>query len=349
LLTESKCQPSVVFDSKFQLPQAGSADVLQLKVSAKVERPEQAYAQLEPEHEPVLLGLAGHFPLALVQVLPAPSDIPHELDALQSGVLHWFSPDTQTCPAVHCELQSSDSLPAEQAVTEHAPQEAPTVPAIVLQPPHTLGVVPAHESESRSALQAHFRPQVPQLPSFVAPAGVSALQPPHALGTAPVHVSAFLSAEQLNLPQLPAPQAAFSVPVSAVQPPQAFFPGSLQAVLALSTLHAYLPHCPHVSPGALASVPQPPHALALTPEHFTSVLSAVHSQFPQAPHEEFGALANTPQPAHAFLPGSLQVTDSLSAAHSYVPHSPHTVPGAATSSAQPPHALCFGSEHEVVA
>jgi hypothetical protein len=319
-------QPSVVFDSKFQLPQAGSADVLQLNVLML-----QAYAQVEPEQEPVALGLAGHFPLVLVQVLPAPSDIPHELAALQSGVLHWLRPDTQTCPAVHCELQSSEFLSAEQAVSEQAPQVAPTVPAIPVQPPHTLGVVPAHESELRSALQVHLRPHVPQVPSFAAPAGVSAPQPPHALGTAPVHISEFLSAEQVSLPQLPLPQAAFSVPVSAAQPPQAFFPGSLQAVLALSALHAYLPHCPHASPGALVSVPQPPQALALRPEHLTSVLSAVHSQFPQAPHEEFGALANTPQPPHAFFPRSLHVTDSLSAAHSYVPHSPHTVSGAATS------------------
>jgi hypothetical protein len=243
-------QPSAVFDSKFQLPQAGSADVLQLKVLAKTELPVQAYAQVEPEQEPVLLGFAGHFPLLLVQVLPAPSDMPHELGALQSGVLHWLSPATQTCAAVHCELQSSEFLSAAQAVSEQAPHEAPTVPAIAVQPPHTLGWVPAHESELRSALQAHFRPHVPQLPSFVAPAGVSVLQPPHALGTSPVHISEFLSTEQLSLPQLPLPQAAFNVPVSTVQPPQAFLPGSLQAVLALSTLHAYLPHWPHAASGA---------------------------------------------------------------------------------------------------
>jgi hypothetical protein len=342
-------QPSVVFDSKFQLPQAGSLFVLQLRVPSKW-LPLQAYTQVEPEQEPVALGLAEHLPLALVQMPPAPSDFPHELDALQSGVLHWFRPDTQTCDPEHCDLQTSELLSTAQAVFEHAPQSAFTVPAIAVQPPHTLGMVPAHESELLSALQAHVRPHdgVPQLASFVAPAGVSALQPPHALGDAPVQVSEFLSAEQVNLPQLPLPHAAFSVPTSGVQPPQAFLPGSSQEVLALSVLHAYLPHCPHGASGALASVPQPPQALALTPEHFTSVLSAVHSQSPHEPHEDLGALANTPQPPHAFLPGSLQITDSLSAAHSYLPHAPHAVSGAATSFAQPPHALCFGSEQEVV-
>lgn len=312
LLLLPSFQPSAVFDSKFQVPHAGSAAVLQLKVL-----PVQRYAQLEPEQEPVALGLAGHFPLLLVQTPPAPSDIPHELAALQSGVLHWFSPDTQTCPAVHCELQSSEFLSLEQTVTEQAPQEAPRVPVMAVQPPHTLGMVPAHESELRSGLHAHLRLHEPQLPPFVAPAGVSEPQPPQALGTSPEQTSEVLSSEQASFPQLPAPQASFSDPVSAVQPPHAFFPGSLQAVLALSSLHSYLPHSPHASPGAFASAPQPPQALVLRPEQFTSLLSDVHSQFPQSPHEEFGALESTPQPPQAFFPGSLHVTDSLSAAHSY--------------------------------
>ena len=168
----------------------------------------------------MLFGLARQFPLVLVQVLPAPSDFPHELAALQSGVLHWLRPDTQTCVPLHCALQTSEFLSDAHAVTEHAPQDAPSVPAM------------------------------------------------------------------------------------AVQPPQAFSPGSLQAVLALSALHSYLPHFPHATPGAFANVPQPPQALVLTPEHFTAVLSAVHCQSPQAPHEEFGALANTPQPPQALNFGS---------------------------------------------
>lgn len=270
----------------------------------------------------MVLGLAGQFPLALVQVLPAPSDFPHELAALQSGVLHWLSPDTHTWPVVHCELQTSEFLSVAQAVTEQPadPHDAPSVPEIAVQPPQTLGVVPAHESELRSALHAQVREHVPQLAPLVAPAGVRALQPPQAFGTSPEQVREFLSAEQASLPHFPAPQAAFSVPVSAEQPPHAFLPGSLQVVLALSALHSYLPHSPHAAPGALARVPQPPQALALTPEHCTPVLSAVHFQSPHAPHEELGALARTPQPPQAFFPGSLHVTDSLSAAHSYLPH-----------------------------
>jgi hypothetical protein len=168
----------------------------------------------------VLLGLARQLPLVLVQVLPAPSDFPHELAALQSGLLHWLRPDTQTCVPVHCELQTNEFRSDAHAVTEHAPQDPP------------------------------------------------------------------------------------SVPVMAVQPPHAFSPGSLQAVLDLSVLHSYLPHWPHATPGAFASVPQPPQALALRPEHFTLVLSAVHCQSPQAPHEEFGALAKTPQPPQALSFGS---------------------------------------------
>ncbi len=249
---------------------------------------------------------------------------------------------------MHVDLHSSASLPEAQAVLEHGPQDAPTVPAMAVQPPHTLGVVPAHESEFLSALQAHLRPQLPQLASFVAPLGVSALQPPHALGESPVQVSEFLSLEQVSLPQLPLPHAALGAPVSTAQPPQAFFPGSAHTVLLLSALHSYLPHCPHAVPGALASVPHPPQALALTPEHFTSVFSALHSQFPQEPHEELGALASAPHPPQAFLPGSLQVTDSLSVAHSYLPQSPQSLPGSAASLEQPPQALNFESEHEVV-
>ena len=304
--------------------------------------------QLEPAQATVLLGLAGQFPLALVQIPPAPSDFPQELAAVQSGVLHWLSPDTHTCAPVHCALQTSEFLSDEQAVTEHAPHDAPRVPVMALQPPQTLGMVPAHDSELRSGLHAQVREHVPQLAPLVAPDGVSALQPPQALGAPPEQIREFLSVEQASLPQLPAPQAAFSVPVSTEQPPHAFFPGSLQVVLALSTLHSYLPHSPHATPGALARVPQPPQALALTPEHCTPLLSAVHCQSPHEPHEEFGAFAKTPQPPQAFLPGSLHVTDCLSAAHSYLPHSPHAVSGAATSLAQPPQALNFGSEHDVV-
>ena len=106
----------------------------------------------------MLLGFAKHFPRELVQVLPAPSDLPQELAALQSGVLHWLRPDAQTCVPVHCDLHSREFLSAAQVVTMQAPQAAPRVPG------------------------------------------------------------------------------------KAVQPPQAFFPGSLQTVLALSALHAYLPH-----------------------------------------------------------------------------------------------------------
>lgn len=228
-------QPSVFPDSKFQLPQTGCVGVLQLNVAA-YQLPLQVYTQVEPEQAAVELGLAGQFPLVLVQVPPAISDIPHESGALQLGVLHWFNPETQTCVPVHCEAQVRLFLSA-QTVTMQEPQDAPNVPEIVLQPPHALGVSPAQESEFLSALHAYL-PHVPQLPPLVAPAGVSVLlQPPHALATSPVQVSEFLSVEQVSLPQLVVPQAALSVPVSGVQPPQAFLPGSLHMVLALSALH----------------------------------------------------------------------------------------------------------------
>ncbi len=116
----------------------------------------QVYAQLDPEQAPVLFGFAGHLPLAFVQRPPAPSDRPHEFAALQSGVLHWFSPETQTWPVVHCELQTSEFLSEAHAVTEQAPHDAPSVPDMAVQPPHTLAPAPLHDSEFLSALQAHF-------------------------------------------------------------------------------------------------------------------------------------------------------------------------------------------------
>jgi len=194
--------------------------VLQLKVLVL-----QVYAQLEPAHCTVLLGLAGQFPLVLVQVLPAPSDFPHELAALQSGVLHWLRPDTQTCVPLHCALQTSEFLSGAHAVTEHASQDAPNVPEMAVQPPHAFIPGSLQAVLALSALHSYL----PHWPHATPGAFANVPQPPQALALRPEHFTLVLSAVHCQSPQ--APHEEFGALAKTPQPPQALNFGSEHEVV----------------------------------------------------------------------------------------------------------------------